>query len=53
MKFDTKSTKLTQMEIEQSYSLIKSNDVLVNKADKYLMPHKDWLMGLKAAVAKN
>jgi tryptophan halogenase len=51
MKYKTKPSVLTAGEIDHSSALIKSNDELVGKAAKGLLRHRDWLMGLRAAMS--
>ncbi|TYK65878.1 tryptophan halogenase family protein [Colwellia echini] len=52
MKFKTRKTVLSNIEIEQSRTVLNNNDKLVTQADQHLLNHKEWLMGLKAAMKK-
>lgn len=52
MKFKTKAKAITQVEIEQSQKLLELNNKMVEAAPKQLLAHKDWLDGLKAAMAR-
>jgi len=52
MKFKTKPAILSPMEIERSCAILKSNDDIVAKASQELLPHRQWLMGLRAAMSK-
>lgn len=52
MKFKSNPPLLSQIEINRSKEIIESNEDIVAKASKVLLPHKDWLLGLKAAMTK-
>jgi len=52
MKYKTQQAKLSLHELEHCRKLFASNDELVNKTKMELLKHKDWLVGLKAALKK-
>jgi len=52
MKFKTQPSILSKTEKERSQAILENNDRLVEQAGNHLLKHKDWLMGLKAAMEK-
>ena len=50
MKYQTKALKVPAAEQQHSKELLLQNDNLAAKAPEHLMKHKDWLLGLKAAM---
>ncbi len=50
MKFQTQLPLLTDYEKKRSQDILQSNQKVVASAAKELMPHRDWLEGLKRAA---
>jgi hypothetical protein len=50
MKFQTQLPLLTDYEKKRSQEILQSNHKIVANAAKELLPHRDWLEGLKRAA---
>lgn len=53
MEFNTRVSTLSGREIEHCSMLLERNDSLVKSATTELISHKEWLLGLKAAMSHN
>lgn len=50
MNFHTNKSTISPQELKHCKQLFESNDALVSEAANQLLNHKDWLVGLKAAM---
>jgi tryptophan halogenase len=50
MNFHTNKNTISPQELKHCKQLFESNDALVSEAANQLLNHKDWLVGLKAAM---